>query len=667
MRLKAFRIQMYRPILDSGWVDVDNVTVVVGKNESGKTALLRALHKFNPFTPEPYVMEREWPRGHRNTQSMKTEVVAVRFQFEETEIAAIASFIPSHIADTLEGVEITKTYDGNYKYHLLPNDNIVMDASRVFCNIFVESLHNVAISERLRTALNGLHPAVVGIAEHREASRLEHYWLANLERLQSGIDPESDQDILTFGQLMDAFETLRSNIDTSQQRISLEDLIQTWIPVFVYMDDHKPFRGSAYLNEIRDRIDEGRVTDEDKTFLMMLEMAGLDFHEELNRAETADREQRMLDMDDASSTFTALLADHWTQRKYQVRLRADGFHILVFVNDNIQTALVPLDERSKGFQWFFSFDATLLHETKGTFKGAIILLDEPGLHLHASAQRDLLNRLKEYAKNNQVIYSTHMPFMIDMERLDNIRICIERDDQGTTVSNDYYSSDVQARFPLQAALGLSFSQSLFVGQYNLVVEGVTDLWIISAMAALLRVENMPSLDERIIITPSGGASKVTYVATMLLGQELNVVVLLDSDTAGKLAAEELIKNWIAKDRQVVLLDAALGLREGATIEDLFPDDFYLHYVNQAYQTDFGENILTIDEIGLEGGIVHRIEIAMVKRGLPSNSQGRAFNKGRVIKAMLVELPRLEVSELPKDVVDRFAVLFQKIQRAMSAL
>ena len=85
-----------------------------------------------------------------------------------------------------------------------------------------------------------------------------------------------------------------------------------------------------------------------------------------------------------------------------------------------------MDERSKGFQWFFSFDTTFLYETQGTFKNAVILLDEPGLHLHAAAQQDLLVRLKEYAKDNQLIYTTHMPFMIDMERLDNIRVCIEQ-------------------------------------------------------------------------------------------------------------------------------------------------------------------------------------------------------------------------------------------------
>ena len=293
------------------------------------------------------------------------------------------------------------------------------------------------------------------------------------------------------------------------------------------------FKGTAHLDQLKQRKDQKNLTDEDKTVLLIMNMAGLNFEEECQRASQEDKEQRMLDMNDASLTLTEEIAGRWSQKKYEVRFEADGNHFITFVKGVNDRALIPLEERSKGFQWFFSFDMTFMYETQGTFKNSILLLDEPGLHLHASAQRDLLKRLREYSKSNQLIYTTHLPFMIDMERLDTIRICEESVKKGTQVTNNIYTKDKDARFPLQAALGLSMSQSLFVGKYNLVVEGITDFWFISTIASLIRDSKKPSLDERIVITPAGGATKVAYVATMLSGQKLNVIVLLDVYVATK--------------------------------------------------------------------------------------------------------------------------------------
>jgi len=48
MRLRAAQVWNYRSIVDSGLVEVtDRVSVLIGKNEQGKTTFLRALLSFN--------------------------------------------------------------------------------------------------------------------------------------------------------------------------------------------------------------------------------------------------------------------------------------------------------------------------------------------------------------------------------------------------------------------------------------------------------------------------------------------------------------------------------------------------------------------------------------------------------------------------------------------
>ena len=52
MKLSQARVVNYRSIDDSSWVKVDDVTALVGKNESGKTAFLQAIRKINSISGE---------------------------------------------------------------------------------------------------------------------------------------------------------------------------------------------------------------------------------------------------------------------------------------------------------------------------------------------------------------------------------------------------------------------------------------------------------------------------------------------------------------------------------------------------------------------------------------------------------------------------------------
>ena len=88
MELIAFRVRMYKGIIDSGWVNVNRLAVLVGKNESGKTSLLKALHKFNPDSSESYDMEREWPRKHRKERNQEHVVCQVRFRLSDRDLCS---------------------------------------------------------------------------------------------------------------------------------------------------------------------------------------------------------------------------------------------------------------------------------------------------------------------------------------------------------------------------------------------------------------------------------------------------------------------------------------------------------------------------------------------------------------------------------------------------
>jgi energy-coupling factor transporter ATP-binding protein EcfA2 len=151
MKLKAFRVTNYRCVQDSGWIDADDIIVLVGKNESGKTSLLKALHKFKPFAPEPYVMDREWPRGHRSQRSLDAVVVQTRFDFVEAEKEELAKIGSG--AEKVTGVQISKMYRGDFHYEFLPTALPHEHDSKQFQSLIDHELSQIpdGISESLRS------------------------------------------------------------------------------------------------------------------------------------------------------------------------------------------------------------------------------------------------------------------------------------------------------------------------------------------------------------------------------------------------------------------------------------------------------------------------------------------------------------------------------------
>ena len=98
MKLTKVRIKNYKCLHDSTEFDIDGITCLVGKNESGKTAILEALHKFNPFDPtDPASIKFDRPNDYpveiAQSHKLENDIVEVTFSLEQEDIEAIEEFI----------------------------------------------------------------------------------------------------------------------------------------------------------------------------------------------------------------------------------------------------------------------------------------------------------------------------------------------------------------------------------------------------------------------------------------------------------------------------------------------------------------------------------------------------------------------------------------------
>ena len=316
---------------------------------------------------------------------------------------------------------------------------------------------------------------------------------------------------------INAFETAHQQARTA---------VAQWLPLFVYVAEFPELDGHQSLAEyVQNRTRGAALTTAEKNFEKLAKVAGFDpkgLHGIAN-----DHETRNQLVNRAGATVTSEIRRLWRDRNLKIRFNLDGEHLDTFISDptNVYDVEVNLNERSRGFQWFFSFYVTFAADTAGgDADGAILLLDEPGLYLHAKSQGDLLKYLREDLKN-QILYTTHSPFMVPPGAISLVRTVNISQQDGTTVTNDP-TGDSRTLFPLQAALGYQASQTLFIGQFNLIVEGVTDFWILSAANEHLKAVGGRTLPEELIITPAAGAQRVTYMVALLASQDLDVLVLL---------------------------------------------------------------------------------------------------------------------------------------------
>lgn len=612
MILKTAQIRKYKSVTDSGAFELaDGVTCLVGKNESGKTAILEALYRLNPLPmghPEAFDGLRDYPRRTytRDRESVPgTVAIEATFTLEPDDVGAVEEVFGEGVLSGTD-VVIRKDYENTQEWTPPINEQRLVE---------------------LLVADAGVDPSLsVGVTSVQEL----------VKNLEAQTDPP------------EAVSSFVRELEGKNHRQEVLNILSECLPKFMYFDEYNIVAGRVSIQKLQQTA-ENQLEPGERTALSLLRLAGVQAQEFTE----AKYEARKASLEAAANQLTDEVFEYWSQNKdlsieLDVDFKSPASPIYgqppfldIRVRNHRHRVTLNFGDRSHGFMWFFSFLAAF-SEYRGQEDRLILLLDEPGLGLHAAAQADLLRFIDErLAPEHQVIYTTHSPFMVEPMKLDRVRTVEDVSDNGTKVSADVLATNRDTRFPLQAALGYELAQTLFLGPNVLIVEGVADYLYLQVFSEHLRALGRAHLDNRWVITPVGGLDKIpTFVA--LLGAQLNIGVVLDEASGGSQKINSLVQRGIIAGEKLVPLTEITGGNE-ADIEDLFEENFYLKLVNSS-----GIATVKSGQLAGKGRLIRRIESAM----------GKPFDHYQPARYFLENQVAL-LKDVSERVLGRFEQLFQR--------
>lgn len=667
MRLTAFRVQNYKNVDDTGWVSTGPLTVLVGKNEAGKSAICEAISMIRPSDDRRFDPLRHFPRHryHSEFKSGHWPTSSGRFKLDPQELEELLR-VCSELAG-VEEVEVTSWYDGKVTVEYLP----VGGASEVSPQELIEVLDRCqeqiaemhapeGRADQLALIKDLTGPALATVRQSAHEARTPI-----LRQVQDAISVISSQ--ITERWQAELFEPLLAQLRRLEARIQHAELLpraDSWVlehlPSFYYFQHYDVIDSAIHIPTFLKQVQSGHMGPGVRTISCLFRLAGIDVQQlaELGRhqpgQELDPRVQRQIDertvrADHASQLITDEFNKWWSQSELEFQFHFDGDYLRVWVREKANGPRIELDQRSSGLQYFFSFFVVFMAESKGQHANGILMLDEPGNNLHAAAQENIVALLDRLSTVNQVLYSTHSPFMIDGNHLERVRIAYRDETGKTRVSDRTWPKDPDALFPLQAALGYRVARSLFEAKRQVIVESLTDKWLLDAVNMVLAHKELPQLDPDVVVLPAGGIANLLQLANLLTAGGVKVAAILDGTGVADSEKSRIVGDFTSS----VLVSEYTASGEGS-MEDLLPEDVYLRAVAEAYQVylEFTEEERRIPQVAARSAAAfERMHLGRFEN----------WRVGGVLRDMILDDPDV----LPESTVQRAAALVTRLNSVLA--
>jgi len=699
-----YQVRNFRSIEESDWIDAADNTCLVGTNEAGKTNLLLALWKLNPANDEPIRPLADFPR-HLYSQykaDLHEKDVFIRADFELEQV--VRNKIAQDCGCDTEQVKVVlveRQYNSKYII-TLPYAQIETYSESKLARIIDEFKNTLEGSDaflkeseelkgKINTVLNDLLPNKnSGQLAREDISRI----IDKINALLSDFGKKQNLPDLFNSNLLVDLNKIANSFDGKaiQTTPAIEEYILNNLPKFVYYSDYGNLDSEIYLPRVIEDLQREDLTESARAKARTLDVLfkyvklsaaeiyelgndrkrlikTLDAYdrevssveENLSAEEVAEwaekKKERGVLLRSAAGELTKSFKKWWQQGNYIFSFEADGSHFRINVSDELRPESIELEGRSRGLQWFFSFFLIFLVETKQGHANAILLLDEPGLSLHPLAQYDLATFFRKLSEDNQLIYTSHSPFLVDMDNLANVKaVYVDKSTGRTKVSSNLRYDEADAAksiYPVHAALGLTVSDTLLLGFIPVLVEGPSDQIYLTMIKRYLNSKGKLLNNRELVFIPVGGVRGMAPVTKLVMSRDNDLpYVLLDSDKAGKEYVKQLLTGMYKEQKDKVLEVSTFLDDKEYEIEDLLPTKNFIEIVDRTFHSKnyFEEAYNAADPI------VDQVEKWAKANNVALEKNGWKVDLSRV---MINQFDRV-MKDVPADLEKKWDQLFQTL-------
>ncbi len=571
LKLVKVKINKYKSFVKEQEIRIDDrITTLVGKNESGKTAFLEALAKINYFEKDNQFKLNtvlDYPRNELNkflNSNADCEAIRCTFEIDDKLLKNIENEIGKDVF-TVKTFSYAISFRGKTTWFDLKVDE---------AKFLAQFLQKYEMNDRLRLQLERVTTIKELLEEWKEKKADD-----TLTRIVNDLNKEIISKSYKW--------------DNKIKGFIAKHYLKPAIPKFWYFDEYYLLPSRININLLKNNTTEDDSIRISKAFF---ELAKINIDELL---EAEDYESYLASIESTANEVTGEIFKYWsTDRDLEIKFEIDNrkeenAKILdIRIRNSRRKVTLPLKNRSKGLNMFFSFIVWFSKIQSKTDRNFILLLDEPGLNLHSSAQNDILRFIEDISADYQIIYSTHSPFMINPHQLQRVRT-VSDTGMGSQVKEITDETDSETLFPLKAAIGFNMMEKLVGTSKNLLVDKPSDLLYLNLMSKILKSLDHKYVNEEISILPVGNINKFAAFVS-LLGTENPKYVCLIQEGNNK---EDL--NALLTKQNVIT---------SCKLEDLFDKSDFLKLIKSAYNIiePITENITGTSVKSIENQIEKKI-------------------------------------------------------------